>query len=183
MSRKETLNPFAAARHEYVRVRPATAAATGNALFVETISRRSWILATVLGTALGGGLFYPVAFFIGAPLAAAVALPIVASISCLIRSGIPNSESRLRRVMYSVMCGAVTGLFCVFVVTGTSLTSDIVTLMLPYILVAILGGTCAGTSSYLFGSCFRLRKLASLECPPLDFPEPNMIGWSCRRFC
>ena len=172
MSRKETLNPFAAARHEYVRVRPATAAATGNALYVETISRRRWILAT----ALGGGLFYPVAFFIGAPLAAAVALPIVAAISCLIRSGIPNSESRLRRVMYSVMCGAVTGLFCVFVVIGTSVTSDMVTLMLPYLLAAILGGTCAGASTYLFGSCFRLRKLASLECPPLDFPEPNMIG-------
>jgi hypothetical protein len=143
---------------------------------VETVSRRRWILATALGTALGGGLYYPVAFFIGAPLAAAVALPIVAVMSCLIRSGIPNSESRLRRAMYSVMCGAVTGLLCVFVVTGTSLTSDIVTLMLPYILAAILGGTCAGTSSYLFGSCFRLRKLASLECPPLDFRELNVIG-------
>ena len=78
--------------------------------------------------------------------------------------------------MYSVMCGAVTGLFCVFVVIGTSVTSDMVTLMLQYILAAILGGTCAGASTYLFGSCFRLRKLASLECPPLDFPEPNMIG-------
>jgi hypothetical protein len=48
--------------------------------------------------------------------------------------------------------------------------------MLPYILAAILGGTGAGTSSYLFGSCFRLRKLASLECPPLDFRELNVIG-------
>ncbi|MFN5074444.1 MAG: hypothetical protein ACK5MO_02515, partial [Planctomyces sp.] len=79
MSRTETLNPFAAASHEHVCEPPAVVSAKADAWYVEISSRQRWFLTTVLGTAVGGGLFYPPAFFIGAPFAATVALPIAAA--------------------------------------------------------------------------------------------------------
>ncbi len=153
MSRTETLSPFAAASHEHVCEPPAVVAAKADAWYVEISSRQRWFLTTVLGTAVGGGLFFPPAFFIGAPFAAAVALPIAAAMSYLIRSGTAGTGSRTQRVLYSVLSGAVTGLLCVFLLNR----SPSVFMIGEYALAAVLGSTCAGISSLLFGSRFRLK--------------------------
>lgn len=113
----------------------------------------------MLGTAVGGGLFYPPAFFFGAPLAAAVALPIAAAISSLIRFGTAGTGSRTQRVMYSVLCGAVTGPLCVFRLFSAGIFGGDIFNWLFALTVAwamALGGTCAGISSLLFGC--RLQK-------------------------
>ena len=171
MSRTDTLNPLAAASNEHVCEPPAVVSAKADAWYVEISSRQRWFLTTVLGTAVGGGLFYPPAFFIGAPFAATVALPIAAAMSSLIRSGTAGTGSRTQRVLYSVVSGAVTGLLCVCLSVGRPPGADLLTLIWPYALAAVLGGSCAGISSLLFGSGYRLRKLAAPEYPAVAFPE------------
>jgi len=118
----------------------------------------------VLGTAVGGGLFYPPGFFIGAPLAAVVALPIAAAMSLLIRFGTAGTGSRTQRVMYSVLCGAVTGPLCVFRLFG----GDIFNWFFAWAMA--LGGTCAGISSLLFGC--RLQK----RCVMNSADAENSLG-------
>lgn len=155
----ETMNPLVAFSHDHVVERPLTASSRGGAWHVERSSRQNWLRATVLGTAVGGGLFYPPAFFFGAPLAAAVALPIAAAISSLIRFGTAGTGSRTQRVMYSVLCGAVTGPLCVFrLFSGGIFGQDIFNWLfaLTVAWAMALGGTCAGISSLLFGC--RLQK-------------------------
>jgi hypothetical protein len=118
----------------------------------------------VLGTAVGGGLFYLPAFFFGAPLAAAVALPIAAAISSLIRFGTAGTGSRTQRVMYSVLCGAVTGPLCVFRLFGGDIFNGF------YASAMALGGICAGISSLLFGC--RLQK----KCVMNSVDAENSLG-------
>lgn len=171
MSDIETLNPFAAASYEHVCESPAGVAARVDAWYVEISSRQRWLLTTVLGTAVGGGLFYPPGFFIGAPYAAAVALPIAAAMSCLTRFGNAGTGSGTQRAVYSLVSGAVTGLLCVFLCFGWGSSADTLTLIWPYSVAVLLGGTCAGISSLLFSSRFRLKKLAAPSYEPVDFPE------------
>lgn len=167
MSDIETMNPFADTSHDQVVERPVTASLEFDAWYVEASSRQRWFLTTLLGTAVGGGLFHPPAFFIGAPYAAAVALPIAAAMSLLIRSGTAGTGSRTQRVLYSVLSGAVTGLLCVFLVNR----SPSVFMIGEYALAAVLGSTCAGISSVLFGSRFRLKQLAAPKYQPVEYPE------------
>ena len=167
MSDIGTMNPFADTSHDHVVERPVTASVKVDAWYVEATSRQRWFLTTVLGTAVGGGLFYPPAFFIGAPYAAAVALPIAAAMSSLIRSGTAGTGSRTQRVLYSALSGAVTGPLCVFLLNRSSS----VVMIGEYAWAAALGSICAGISSLLFGSRFRLKKLAAPKYQPVEYPE------------
>ncbi|MFN5076294.1 MAG: hypothetical protein ACK5MO_11935, partial [Planctomyces sp.] len=122
----------------------------------------------MLGTAVGGGLFYLPAFFFGAPRAAAVALPIAAAISSLIRFGTAGTGSRTQRVMYSVLCGAVTGPLCVFRLFGGDIFNGFYASAMAWAIT--LGGICAGISSLLFGC--RLQK----KCVMNSVDAENSLG-------
>lgn len=164
----ETMNPLVAFSHDHVVERPLTASSRGGAWHVERSSRQNWLRATVLGTAVGGGLFYLPAFFFGAPLAAAVALPIAAAISSLIRFGTAGTGSRTQRVMYSVLCGAVTGPLCVFRLFGGDIFNGFYASAMAWAMA--LGGICAGISSLLFGC--RLQK----KCVMNSVDAENSLG-------
>ena len=173
MTEIETKNPLAAFSHDHVVERPLTASSRGGALHVERSSRQIWLRATVLGTAVGGGLFYPPGFFIGAPLAAVVALPIAAAMSLLIRFGTAGTGSRTQRVMYSALCGAVTGPLCVLRLSGGGIFgADIFNWVFALAIAwsLALGGTCAGLSSLLFGC--RLQK----KCVMNSVDAENSLG-------
>lgn len=163
----ETMNPFAATSHDHVVERRVLASIKVDAWYVDGSSRQRWFLTTSLGTAVGGGLFFPPDFFIGGSYAATVALPIAAAMSYLIRSDPAGTGSRTQRVLYSNLSGAVTVLLCVFFINSSSS----VVMNGEDAWAVALGSTSAGISSLLFGSRFRLKKLAAPKYQPVEYPE------------